>query len=80
MIRVIIIIIVSSFYVNSQSSFEYFKVLNNINKDSIKKHLIYLASDELEGRGLGSKGIKLAANYISNQYSLYKLNPNYAIR
>jgi len=74
MIQVLIIIIILSLSTKAQSSLEYFNVLNSINKDSIKKHLTYLASDELEGRGLGSKGIKLAANYISDYYSYYKLN------
>ena len=33
----------------------------------------YLSSDELEGRGLGSKGIDLAADYIATQFRLYGL-------
>ncbi|MCW5515653.1 M28 family peptidase [Muriicola sp. Z0-33] len=34
----------------------------------VKKHTEFLASDKLEGRGTGSKGIRLAANYIEKQF------------
>jgi len=34
----------------------------------------YLASDELEGRGLGTKGIDLAADYIAEQFAQAGLN------
>lgn len=73
MLKVIIIFVLSYYYTIAQSSIEYFNALNSINGDSIKKHLDYLASDELEGRGLGSKGIELAANYISNRFSSFNL-------
>lgn len=66
-------IVLFYYWNNAQSSIEYFNALNSINGDSIKKHLEYLASDELEGRGLGSKGIELSANYISNHYSSLNL-------
>ena len=34
----------------------------------IKTHTEYLASDKLEGRGTGSKGIRMAAEYIAGQF------------
>jgi hypothetical protein len=34
----------------------------------------YLASDELEGRGVGTHGIDLAADYIAQQFAALKLN------
>jgi len=37
--------------------------------DSIKKHIYYLASDELAGRKPGTPGIELAAKYISQQFA-----------
>jgi hypothetical protein len=58
-----------------QSNSSYFEAINNIKSDSIKKHLFYLASDELEGRGLGSRGIELASQYISQKFSNYRLKP-----
>ncbi len=38
-------------------------------------HISYLASDELGGRGVGSEGIELAAEYIANQFLDYGLLP-----
>ncbi len=43
-------------------------VLHTQSKDNIKTHTEFLASDKLEGRGTGSRGIRLAANYISEQF------------
>ena len=43
--------------------------------DSIQKHINYLASDELEGRGTGTKGEEKAAEYIINQFVKYNLKP-----
>jgi hypothetical protein len=34
----------------------------------------YLASDQLEGRGLGTKGLELAADYIASQFARAGLN------
>jgi hypothetical protein len=41
----------------------------------IKKHLSYLASDKLEGRGTGSKGEQLAAAYLIKQFEKIGLKP-----
>src|SRR5437868_1206318 len=41
----------------------------------LKKHIGYLASDKLEGRRTGSKGEKLAYEYIRKQYSKAGLQP-----
>ncbi len=38
-------------------------------------HISYLASDELGGRGVGSEGIDLAAEYLANQFLDYGLLP-----
>ena len=40
-------------------------------KERIDSDLKYLASDELEGREPGSKGIELAANYIVDEFKKY---------
>lgn len=34
----------------------------------IKKHIVYLSSDELKGRGTSSNGEKKAAKYIAKQF------------
>jgi hypothetical protein len=41
----------------------------------MKAHIDYLASEELQGRGLGSAGIDKAAEYIANQYQKMGLKP-----
>ncbi|MEK7757234.1 MAG: M28 family peptidase, partial [Planctomycetota bacterium] len=38
-------------------------------------HINYLASDELEGRGVGSRGIELASDYIAGQFASIGLEP-----
>jgi len=44
------------------------KYLNTITSSELKKHLIIIASDEMEGRETGSAGQKKAGNYIIEQY------------
>lgn len=74
MLKLIFIsILFLTYHIIAQSSAEYFSALNSISSDSIKKHLFYLASDKLEGRGLGSRGIELASEYISKNFYNYKL-------
>jgi hypothetical protein len=46
-----------------------------ISSKDIYDHLKYLASDELEGRYTGSKGEKLAYEYIQKQFESYGLKP-----
>ncbi|MCB0819985.1 MAG: M20/M25/M40 family metallo-hydrolase [Bacteroidetes bacterium] len=43
--------------------------------DSIQKHINYLASDELEGRGTGTTGEERAASYIINEFKSFNLEP-----
>jgi Zn-dependent M28 family amino/carboxypeptidase len=42
--------------------------------DNIKGHTEYLSADRLGGRGTGSQGIKLAADYIATQFGEIGLN------
>lgn len=41
----------------------------------IRKHIEYLASDELEGRAPGTKGEALAQKYIISEFKKYQLQP-----
>jgi hypothetical protein len=43
--------------------------------DSILTHIRYLASDELKGRGTGTEGEKLAADYIVNRFAGWGIQP-----
>ncbi|MDZ7934845.1 MAG: hypothetical protein U5M51_07765, partial [Emticicia sp.] len=42
---------------------------------SIQKHIDYLASDKLEGRGTGTEGGKTAAKYLEKQFKKLGLKP-----
>lgn len=43
--------------------------------ENLKKHIYFLASEKLQGRGTGSKGEKLASAYIAKQFKSYGLLP-----
>ncbi len=47
----------------------------SIDAEKIRAHVRFLASDLLEGRGPGTRGGDLAAEYISTQFALYRLKP-----
>ena len=47
----------------------------DVSIDNLKKHVAYLASDELEGRRTGSKGIRKAADYIRQHLTRVGLQP-----
>src|SRR6185503_16605913 len=47
----------------------------SINPDRIRAHVRYLSLDLLEGRGPGTRGDKLAAEYIATQFALEGLQP-----
>lgn len=46
--------------------------MTNISGDSLHRHLLFLGSDSLEGRGTGTRGGEMAAAYLANE--LRKLN------
>src|SRR5436309_1154065 len=46
-----------------------------ISPESVLTHIRYLASDELRGRGSGTPGGKLAAEYIARQFAKAGVRP-----
>jgi hypothetical protein len=50
----------------------------NIKQENIKKHIVYLASDKLKGRGTGSPEEKKAAEYIEKNFKSDGLMPYFA--
>ncbi len=42
---------------------------------NLRKHVQYLASDQLEGRKTGETGATTAAGYVANQFAQFKLKP-----
>lgn len=69
---VLIIIIPVNLLPQNKNSF--YSAFNSISPDEIKKHLNVLAHDSLEGRGVGTNGGEIAAEYIAKQFSNYGLN------
>lgn len=51
------------------------KYANTINTDDLKRHLVVLASDSLEGRETGKPGQKMAAEYIANYFKSIGIPP-----
>jgi hypothetical protein len=47
----------------------------DITEADLQKHIYYLASEELAGRGTGTEGERLAREYISNLFSHVGLSP-----
>jgi Zn-dependent M28 family amino/carboxypeptidase len=46
-----------------------------IRPEAIRAHMTFLASDLLEGRGTGTRGYRIAAEYVAAQYAQYGLEP-----
>jgi hypothetical protein len=47
----------------------------HLSPDKLRAHVKYLASDELEGRGVGTRGEKLATEYLAAQLALNGAKP-----
>ena len=58
-----------------QLSAEMRAVMDHVSADSLRAHVSYLASDELEGRGTPSRGLDLASEYIAGQFRRAGLEP-----
>ncbi|MGJ8667070.1 MAG: M28 family metallopeptidase [Patiriisocius sp.] len=56
----------------SDDSLEYAK---SITSTDLKTHLYIYAGDEMEGRMTGSKGQKMAVEYLKNEYKKLGINP-----
>lgn len=72
-----IFLLVSINYPQTKNNF--YSVIDSISSTNIESHLNVLAHDSLEGRGTGSKGALLAANFISEKFkelSLVSLLPD----
>src|SRR5690348_11512121 len=47
----------------------------HISGEKIRAHVKYLSSDELEGRGVGTRGERLATEYLASQLKLEGVKP-----
>ena len=48
---------------------------NTITIDDLRRHLSILASDEYQGRDTGQEGQKMAAQYLTQQFSSFGIPP-----
>jgi len=55
--------------------FSLHKGIGLISADSLKKHVEFLGHDSLQGRGTGTRGEKVAAQYIANYLKMLQLKP-----
>ncbi len=51
------------------------RAMHDIDPQRIRAHVRFLADDLLEGRGTGTRGGDIAAQYIATQFALYGLEP-----
>ncbi len=51
------------------------KTIKNINNQALRKHVMYLSSEELEGRQVGSKGELKATQYVASIFEKLGLEP-----
>ncbi len=61
---------ISTLYYSQQKSNS-----EQVNEENLKKHIYYLASDELQGRLTGSEGETKATNYLSAEFKKLGLKP-----
>src|SRR5690242_8233217 len=60
---------------NPDSTLPADSVLERIRPETIRAHMNFLADDLLEGRGTGTRGFQLAANYVRAQFEQMGLKP-----
>ena len=59
----------------TSSDFPPDELLQNISAEGLRAHMAFLADDLLEGRGTGTRGYQLAANYVRAQFEEMGLKP-----
>jgi hypothetical protein len=69
----LLLLLAATFSVFSQTNEE--KGLDAITGSAVKGQLEFLASDWTEGRGVGTKGAYLAADYIASMFKVYGIEP-----
>jgi len=71
-----LVLVVSLAVAQSPSSdFPPDELLQHITADGLRAHMALLSDDLLEGRGIGTRGYQLAANYVRAQFEQMGLRP-----
>ncbi len=71
----LLLLLLSSFSFYAQSTSEINIVNETVKKNTIKKQIFYLASDDLKGRETGSPEIDTAAHYIAKTFKNLGVKP-----
>lgn len=61
--------------IDKLESSEALRIANQVSIFNLMKHVNALASPEMEGRGVGQKGIEVAKAYIANEFEKLNLEP-----
>jgi Peptidase family M28 len=71
------LVLVVSFAFGQTTSFDFppDELLHRITADGLRAHMAFLADDLLEGRGTGTRGYQLAADYVRAQFEEMGLKP-----
>jgi len=72
-IATLVLVLLLAFSCKNETQVEVKKV--TISKEDIKEVVDYLASDEIEGRDVGSEGIDKAATFIAEKFKSYGVKP-----
>jgi len=75
MVKLIVAVILGISLITNASDSDFQQAQNSISADSLKQHMAYLGSDALQGRGTGTPGERLAAEYLSRHFAALKLAP-----
>ena len=71
-----LVLIVSLAVAQSPSSdFPPDELLQHITAEGLRAHMEFLSDDLMEGRGIGTRGYQLAANYVRAQFEQMGLKP-----
>ena len=68
-------IIILTLFIFSQGFSQIENIGEMITVDKLKEHIMFLASDSLEGREVGEKGETIAAEYMSNYFKSIGIPP-----
>jgi hypothetical protein len=75
----LIVSLISAFSVgfaqNTSSNYPPDELLQHIRPEGLRAHMAFLADDLMEGRGTGTRGYQIAANYVRAQFEEMGLKP-----
>jgi len=72
---IVVFLFCSSLMLNAQISQNVRKGLESITIESVKGEMYFLASDLLEGRETASRGLEIAADYVSSLFKMWGVLP-----